>query len=121
MKAIKGTKYITCMQAYNGKTWYIVQKTINGVAYNFGTARTLIEALMIRDWCIVNNWKKRYPKTHSTGEKYIRKVKGYFYVQKVVNGKLEHFGSFKSLEDAIVERDLLIKYNWDLECLCELN
>jgi len=120
MRGINGTKYITCSKI-KGKTWYIIQKRIGDTTCHFGTGRTLIEALMIRDWCIMNNWEKKYPMPHSTGEKYIRRFRGYFYIQKVLNGKLEHFGSFKTLEEAIKERDLLVKYNWDLEELCDLN
>ncbi|MBR3213186.1 MAG: hypothetical protein IKF79_01605 [Methanosphaera sp.] len=118
MREVIGTKYITCSKI-RGKTWYPVQKRIDGKTCHFGTGRTLIEALMIRDWCVMNNWEKSYPMPHSTGEKYIRKLQGYYCIQKIVNGKFEHFGSFKTLEDAVKERDLLIQCNWDFDALCE--
>ena len=118
MRTIPGTKYISSFTS-NGKQYYLVQKRVNGETKGFGFGNTLIEALMVRDWCEANNWKKRYSRPSLTGERYIRKLHGRYCIQKWVNGKCEHFGSFKSLEDAIKERDLLIKYDWDLELLCE--
>lgn len=37
-----------------------------------------------------------------------------FQLKKCVNGKSKHFGSFKTLEEAIKARDELIKNNWGM-------
>lgn len=44
---------------------------------------------------------------------------GNYEIQKQINGKSKYFGTYNTLEDAQTERDLLIKYNWDIEKLCE--
>lgn len=41
-----------------------------------------------------------------------RHTNGGFRIQKKVNGKLKHFGHFKTLEEALNRRDELIKNNW---------
>lgn len=86
----------------------------------YGFGRTLIEALMIRDWGMNNEWKPFPKPTNSkTNERYIHKIHRGYAIIKSVNGKLQYFGIFDKLEDAILERDLLEKYNWDLELVCE--
>lgn len=120
MKTIPGTKHISCFTNKSGKSYFIVQKRVNGETRNFGNGITLIEALMVRDWCQAHKWRKRYSR-HSTGEKHIRKINGKYAIQKWINGELIYFGSFKSLKEAIKERNLLENYNWDLDCLCDLN
>lgn len=51
---------------------------------------------------------------------YICKNKsGSYSIRKWLNRKYNHFGTFKKLKYAKEERDLLIKYNWDLEKVCE--
>ena len=117
MKSIPGTKYITSA-VMNGRRYFPVYKCVDGRSRFFGQGRTLIEALMIRDWCIANNWEKRYSK-HSTGEKYICIVNGDYRVAKHIDGVCENFGSFKNLEEAIKERDLCIACNWDWDEICE--
>ena len=52
--------------------------------------------------------------------KYIQKTPaGNYRIEKWVKGKSEHYGTYTTLFDAILERDLLIKYNWDYDLLCE--
>ena len=121
MRLISGTKHISCMRTTNNKIFYVVQKRICGQTKHFGMCRTLIGVLMMRDWCQANDWQQPYPKKRSTEWKYIHKFNGKYKIQKVIDGKIEYFGSFNTLEDALKERDLLIKYNWNLYDLCDLN
>ena len=110
MKSIVGTKYIS----KNG-TEYQVSKSINGVHTYMGRGKTLIEALMIRDWCIANKWKCFPSKFH-----YLYKCKsGRWGIQKYVNGKMEYFGTFETKQEAEAEIELLKECDWDLELLCE--
>ena len=53
--------------------------------------------------------KNRYK---STGEKYISKYGNVFMVRRTLNGKLQYFGSYETLEDAIKIRDYLEVHGW---------
>lgn len=46
-------------------------------------------------------------------EKYIYRVKGAYVIQKQVNGKLTHFGTYDFLSEAKIVRRELIKNNWN--------
>lgn len=119
MKDIPGTENISYCNTHKV---YKVSKRINGPQRFLGSSKTLIGALMIRDWCQAHDWK-RYPKsdTKST-EAYIRIQEKadplYRYrVAKVINGKEYSFGSFPTLKEAKECRDNCIKHNWDLELI----
>ncbi len=52
-------------------------------------------------------------KETSTGQTYIsRTSKGTYFIRKTVNGKYRHFGTYRTLEDAVLVRDYLIKHGW---------
>lgn len=53
-------------------------------------------------------------------EKNIYRVNGKYKVEKSVNGNAVIFGVFKSLEDAIFIRDILIENNWSLDTLQDI-
>ena len=56
----------------------------------------------------------------TTKTRYIRKTKaGNYKIVKWLNNKMVYFGTYHSLEDAMIERDLLVQYDWDLEKVCE--
>lgn len=104
----------------NGK--FGITKTINGKKYYFGSYNSLEEALKVREYFIKHGW--------DINERFkFRKVKPYqhimiseegnYRVVKRINNKLIHFGTFHTLEDAQHERDLLMKYDWDLDKVCE--
>ena len=116
MKNIPGTEYIS-----KNNRGYIVQKYINKKMVYFYFSKSLIECLMVRDLLIANFWDTECirKKQTLTGEKYIYKDYNGYSVRKAINGKMIHFGYFEKLEEAIVERDLLIANNWDLELACE--
>ena len=77
------------------------------------TCRTLIEALMCRDWCQANNWKK-----FTGGMRYIHwsKRDKCWHIHK----DNEYYGVFYNLEDAMHERDSLVQCDWDYDLLVEL-
>ena len=93
---------------------YYIQKHINGELKCFNGSKSLKEAVELRDKLIENNW--RYYEQLGIEElddtRYIYLVGKSFQLKKSVNGKTRHFGTFKTLEEAIKARDELIKNNW---------
>lgn len=92
---------------------------------HFGSFNDLETAKKYRDVCIENNWnEKLMPKNNPIAFnplKYIYKTStGNYRIMKQRYGKLEDYGSYSNLTDAINERDLLMDNNWDLEKACEL-
>ena len=91
-----------------GDKWGIKQQLY------FGTYDTLEEALEKRDQLLkegelVSKMKKkdtRHINMTNTGK---------YVIRKMINGKIEHFGTFNTLEDAIDERDYLESIDWDYE------
>lgn len=117
MYGIPGTTNI-----YKHNDCFEIRKKKNGKDVYLGHATTLIIALMKRDWCKAHNWEK-YP---SKEPKNITKTpNGKYIVFKCwrKNGQLinDNLGTFNTLKEAERERDLLKKYDWDLEVLCDLN
>lgn len=113
MRGVPGTKYIK-KHSIDG---YEIFKQLNGKWTYLGRGKTLIMALMKRDWCKANNWTP-YPSNF----KYIRKTRaGSYEIIKRINGKTESYGTFKTLKEAQEEVELLKKYEWDLGALCDLN
>ena len=76
------------------------------------------EAIKERDR-LINEGKiipqRRGRKPRCEEDRYIRRVKGKYTLQKSINGKTEYFGTFKTLEEARSERDLLESINWKWE------
>lgn len=102
---------------------YSIDKNVNGEFIHYYSCKSLIQALMVRDLLIANDWDPLVVPKHqtATGEPYIYKSSktDSFVIQKTINGQSVHFNTFKTLEDAILERELLIKYDWDMEKVCE--
>ena len=118
MRGVPGTENIA---HYKSIDRYLVVKTMEGKLKRLATGRTLIEALMMRDWCKVNNWRKfiyrhQYIQKNRSGSYGIYKD---FKDENGNNYRLQ-FGTFNTFEEAQKERDLLIKYDWDFEALCAL-
>lgn len=111
MRDIPHTEHISRHRDYNGtgKTMYIVVYKNR----RLGTARTLIEALMMRDWCVANGWRK-----FAGGMRYLYfcPTNRLWYIHK----DNVHHGCFKRLEDAMHERDCLVQCDWDYDLLVEL-
>ena len=119
MKGVPGTENISYC---NTDKVFKITKRIKGHQKFLGSSKTLIGALMIKDWCKANNWK-RYSKSNTKStEPYIRvrdkSSSDYKYsVAKVIDGKEWTFGSFPTLEEAIVRRDYCVKHNWSLDLI----
>ena len=60
MKDIPGTENIYHVRNTK-KEFYTVRKKINGKSVTFGSSESLEQAIQIRNWCISNNWKEKYP------------------------------------------------------------
>lgn len=60
--------------------------------------------------------------SHS-GEIYIIKRRNSFYIQKSMNGRHVHFGSYRYLQEAVKVRDYFMEHGWDkskVDEVCEL-
>jgi len=118
VKGIPGTENIAWIKS---EKKFIISKRINGRPKFLGSHKSLICALMIRDYCKAHNWSK-YPKSkNKTGEHHIvQRNKDPFQkytVYKIINGVHVTFGSYATLEEAITRRDECIKHNWDRDLL----
>lgn len=105
---VPGTEYI---HYHKDKGFYQITKRVGKHIKSFGYGKTLIIALMKRDYVIANNWKP-YPKNSKTGEKHIRLVDNHYKVMKRIKGKYRTYGSFTTLEEAIQYRDFIVKKGW---------
>lgn len=113
MKGIKGTKYI--YKKSDGG--YSIHKRVDGKLKYYAHGRTLIEILMKRDMLEANDWDKDKVAFIPS---YIYIIpNGSFMIQKKINGKIYHFGTFKEYDDAVDERDLLKTNQWDWDLICE--
>ena len=118
MRGVPGTSNISYDRKKNR---YRVIYIKNGKLKQLATGRTLIEALMIRDWCREHGWipfihRFQFIQKQSSNSYQIYK----HFKQKDGSYKKYCFGCYNTIEDAIEERDLLIKYDWDFEVLCSL-
>ena len=95
---------------------YYIQKHINGELKCFNGSKSLKEAVELRDKLIENNWRDngQLGIEELDDTRYIYSVGKSFQLKKCVNGKTKHFGSFKTLEEAIKARDELIMNNWGM-------
>lgn len=118
MKNIPGTE---CIAWSKSEEKFIISKRINGYQKFLGSHKSLISALMIRDWCKAHNWRK-YPKSkNKTGEPYIRQINKdpmqKYSVYKIIDGHYVTFGSYPTLKEAKKRRDECIAYNWNLNLI----
>lgn len=93
---------------------YFIQKCINGEMKYFKGSNSLKETVEFRDKLIENNWRDngQLGIEELDDIRYIYLVGKSFQLKKSVNGKIRHFGTFKTLEEAIKARDELIMNNW---------
>ena len=101
---------------YKRNGFYYIMKSINGEFKYFKGSTSLKEAVEFRDKLIENNW--RNDEQLGIGElddnRYIYSVANSFQLKKYINGKTKHFGTFKTLEEAIKARNELIVNNWGM-------
>ena len=95
---------------------YYVQKHINGELKCFKGSKSLNEIVEFRDKLIENNWVDdgQLGIEELDDNQYIYSVANSFQLKKYINGKTKHFGTFKTLEEAIKARNELIKSNWGM-------
>ena len=95
---------------------YFIQKHINGELKCFTGSKSLKEAIEFRDKLIENNWRDdgQLGIEELDDTRYIYRVGKSFQLKKYINGKTKHFGSFKTLEEAIKARNELIMNNWGM-------
>lgn len=101
---------------YKRNGFYYILKSINGEYKYFKGSNSLKEAIEFRDKLIENNWRDngQLKIEELDDNRYIYSVGKSFQLKKYVNGKSRHFGTFKTLEEAIKARDELIKNNWGM-------
>ena len=112
MRDIPGT---TNISYHKNDDRYSVSKFINGKLRNLGGFKTLIGALMIRDWCMANDWKP-YPKKRGEDMRYIqyRQDLNVYEIIKRINGRNEYFGRYHDLSEAKKWRNYFIEQDWDI-------
>lgn len=115
MRGINGTQGIS-----KDKWGFIVYHDENKKRHYIGHAKTLIQALMMKDWSKQNNWKK-YPKSTKTNEKFIiiDNTSGRYTVRKVIHGIRRQYGTFDTVDEAIIWRDYCIQKGWSSNLLHE--
>lgn len=108
---------------YKKKYDYSIDKNINGETVHFFSNPSLEICKKVRDLLVATDWDMNMvpQKQTATNEPYIyRPSHGEgFYIAKNINGKQVYFDFCRTLKQAKKERDLLIKYNWDIDLLCE--
>lgn len=99
---------------------YQVCKNINNRMYYFGIYDTEEEAKNMVAFLKHHNWDLRYAHIHNPETKHIVKSHGKYHIKHFNKdtGKLEHYGTFSTLEEAQAERDLYVRCNWDWELIC---
>ena len=101
---------------YKRNGFYYILKSVNGEYKYFKGSTSLKEAVEFRDKLIENNWRDNGELKIEELEdnRYIYSVGNSFQLKKHINGKTKHFGSFKTLEEAIKARNELIMNNWGM-------
>ena len=101
---------------YKRNGFYYIMKSINGEFKYFKGSPSLKEAIEFRDKLIENNWRcnEELGIEELDDNRYIYSVANSFQLKKYINGKTKHFGTFKTLEEAIKARNELIVNNWGM-------
>ena len=101
---------------YKRNGLYFVQKHINGGLKCFKSSKSLKETVEFRDKLIENNWRDngQLGIVELDDNRYIYSVNNSFQLKKYINGETKHFGTFKTLEEAIKARNELIMNNWGM-------
>ena len=108
------------------KGTYVLTKKVMNKPYNFGSYKSLEDALKARDYFEKNGWGKclnERLKFSYRKHKYIVWLKNrrVWQIRKTINGKLTIFGQFKTFDEAEKEVEVLKKYNWDIQAVCDLS
>lgn len=103
---------------------FLIYKTTNGKSKYYGSFEKLEDAMKRRDELVADNWGLEFDDIPLPGKKgkygkYIIFHDGVFKISKFLEGKQRYIGTFKTLEEAIKYRDLLIENDWDLNIFPE--
>ena len=101
---------------YKRNGFYYILKSVNGEYKYFKGSTSLKEAVEFRDKLIENNWRDNGELKIEELEdnRYIYSVGNSFQLKKYIKGKTKHFGTFRTLEEAIKARNELIMNNWGM-------
>ena len=101
---------------YKRNGFYYILKSVNGEYKYFKGSTSLKEAVEFRDKLIENNWRDngQLKIEELEDNRYIYSVGNSFQLKKYIKGKTKHFGTFKTLEEAIKARNELIMNNWGM-------
>ena len=97
--------------------------SINKDGHNYGTFNTYQEAITYRQHLIKNNWDKREShriRGKTNPHRYItvqNKGVNPYQIVKQIGGRMEYFGCFPTMEEAMVERDFLESIDWDWDLI----
>lgn len=111
----KQTKTMPKYISRSGKRYRVIRHMKNKKCKTYGSFDTLEEAIEMRNRLINTNWE--LPPKEYMGMMYIQKDKNSWKIQKQLNGKQRCVARFKTMEDAINVRDMLVKFEWDLDYL----
>lgn len=103
---------------------YYIMKHIRNKNVIFAHFNDLEEVRKYRDHCMWSGWNPKMIKPHPRHDrdptlKYIREENGKYLLLKNIDGKLESFGLFNTLEEAQKEREWCIKCGWDWDLIVE--
>lgn len=89
--------------------------SINDACAKYGlTFKELCEK-MPKPYTLLQRKAKKPPRL--TGERYIQKWFGCYHIRKSINKKTVSFGSYDTLEDAVLMRDYLMEHGWRKDLL----
>lgn len=81
--------------------------------FNTPTEALQYKEQLIREKKIIPKRRGRKPRCEE--DRYIRRVRGKYMLQKSVNGKTQYFGTFKTLQEAREERNIFEQIGWNWE------
>ena len=95
---------------------YRITKHISGKkSQYYGSFKTLDEAKEVVKKLIKHNWE--LPPKDYLGMMYIHEKGQYYWIRKTINGKYRNIIRLDNLTDAKNVRDMLVKFDWDLDYL----
>lgn len=102
---------------------YYIMKHIRNKNVIFAHFNDLEEVRKYRDHCMWSGWNpkmiKPHPRHDGDPNVHIKKQNGKYLLNKTIDGKIESFGVFNTLEEAQKEREWCIKCDWDWDCIVE--
>ena len=101
---------------------YVIKRFIDGAYVHYASFTDFEEAKEYLEYVKENNWsldckKKRYRKRGGDLYCISSPKEGLYQVMKSIDGKLRHYGSFHTLEEAQRHRDYCIRNNWSEDCI----